>query len=109
MSVYIRGMEMPSNCFECRFAVDGWCYAAEKQDNRDYLRETHRANWCPLIEVPPHGRLIDADEFLSRALGTKCFRGDYALMLQELVGESMTIIPADKEVENPDFFCAAGE
>ncbi len=47
--------------------------------------------------VPPHGRLIDADEFLKRAIGTKCFRGDYALMLEELVGESTTIIPAEGE------------
>jgi hypothetical protein len=40
--------------------------------------------------------LIDADEFLKRAIGTKCFRGDYALMLEELVGESTTIIPAEE-------------
>ena len=45
----------------------------------------------------PHGRLIDADEFLKRAIGTKCFRGDYALMLEELVGESVTIIEAEEE------------
>jgi len=44
----------------------------------------------------PHGRLIDADEFLKRAIGTKCFHGDYALMLEELVGESTTIIPAEE-------------
>ncbi len=23
-----------------------------------------RADWCPLIEVPPHGRLIDADALI---------------------------------------------
>lgn len=50
---------------------------------------------CPLVEIPPHGRLIDADEFLNRAIGTKCFRGDYALMLEELVGESTTILEAE--------------
>jgi len=49
--------------------------------------------WLPPI---PHGRLIDADEFLKRAIGTKCFRGDYALMLDELVGESTAIIPAEE-------------
>lgn len=50
-------------------------------------------------ELPPHGRLIDADEFMRRAIGTKCFRGDYALMLEELVGESITIISAEEEEE----------
>lgn len=47
-------------------------------------------------EIYPHGRLIDADEFLKRAIGTKCFRDDYTLMLEELVGESTTIIPAEE-------------
>lgn len=38
-------------------------------------------------------RYIDADEFLQRALGTKCFRNDYALMLTELISESITFSP----------------
>ena len=95
MSILIKGMEMPISCNECRFAVDGWCYAYPKQANGDALNRRVRTNWCPLIELPPHGRLIDADEFLKRAIGTKCFRGDYALMLEELVGESTTIIPGE--------------
>ena len=48
------------------------------------------------VPKTPHGRLIDADAFLRRALETKCFRGDYALMLQELVFESTTIIEAEE-------------
>ena len=53
-------------------------------------------------EVPPHGRLIDADEFLHRAIGTKCFDEDYTRMLQELAGESAAIIPADdKDTDVP--------
>ena len=38
-------------------------------------------------------RPIDADEFMQRALGTKCFHNDYALMLTQLVSESTTISP----------------
>lgn len=52
--IYIPGMEMPETCCDCRFAVDGWCYAAEKQDNKQYLNDTQRANWCPLVPVPDH-------------------------------------------------------
>ena len=40
-------------------------------------------------------RPIDADEFLQRALGTRCFRADFAIMLQELVNESTTLSPDD--------------
>lgn len=54
MSILIKGMEMPTSCGNCFF-------------------DTHCDNWrlrnwgapppddCPLVPVPPHGRLIDAD------------------------------------------------
>ena len=83
MGVYIPKWEKPKSCDEC------WAeYAYE-------ICNSH-SDCCPLVPVQPHGRLIDADEFLKRAIGTKCFRGDYALMLEELVGESVTIIPAEE-------------
>ena len=56
MGIYIKGMEMPENCNECRFAVDGWCYANPKQANGESLNRHERANFCPLVEVPAHGR-----------------------------------------------------
>lgn len=52
MGVYVKGMEMPTSCNECRFAVDGWCYAYPKQANGDALNRRVRTNWCPLIEIP---------------------------------------------------------
>ena len=61
MSVLIKGMEMPKNCDECRFHVDGWCYVLRPESEEERKRIT--TNYCPLVCVPPHGRLIDADEF----------------------------------------------
>ena len=98
MGVYINGMEMPKNP------------GAYSMKIRLFVKEDGTASVCGLkeyiphepldvIPAPPHGRLIDADEFLHRAIGTKCFRGDYALMLEELVGESTTIIPAESPKE----------
>ena len=89
MGVYVFDMKMPKNCGACKLRAS--CV------HRIYLER--RADYCPLVYVPPHGRCIDADEFLKRAIDTKCFRGDYALMLEELVGESTTIIPADPAEE----------
>lgn len=71
MGVYIKGMEMPKNCGECRlstmyglpFAVDGWCIAMSQTEPNSELLAGTRPSWCPLIELPPHGRLIDADAF----------------------------------------------
>lgn len=56
MSVLVRGMEMPKNCDECRFAYRGACIA-------NIGREVKVDQICPLVEIPtPHGRLLDADD-----------------------------------------------
>lgn len=104
MGVYIEGMKMPTDCRTCQMKMnctdcEGWeCYClplGKEIGDIGQLLNDRRRDDCPLVPVPPHGRLIYADEFLKRAIGTKCFRGDYALMLEELVGESTTIIPAE--------------
>ena len=47
MSVLIKNMEMPKNCHECPLLyVTSICDGSMP---------------CPLVTVPPHGRLIDAD------------------------------------------------
>ncbi len=72
MSVIIKGMEMPTSC-------DGSCPLYD----REFLRcnITYTEPWwghdgepievpipipsdCPLVPVPPHGRLIDADALM---------------------------------------------
>ena len=70
MSVIIKGMEIPSGCYDCPIlqSSDG-CFDFECPFNsyllwhnaEDVIR--YRSDSCPLVEVPtPHGRLIDADE-----------------------------------------------
>ena len=53
--IVIRGMEMPEHCGYCRFRYDGICHALQKTQ--------YSMDECPLIPVPPHGRLIDADVY----------------------------------------------
>jgi len=100
MSILIKGMEMPTSCGECRFAVDGWCYAYGKP-NIEALSTYERANFCPLVAVPAHGRLIDADAVQETVLklvedGWNITRNDYKRM-DNILFECPTIIPADKE------------
>ena len=69
MSVFVKGMEMPKGCRECNFCneinfegylwFDFYCRAKDKSFDLDKNKD--KPNWCPLVEVPPHGRLIDAD------------------------------------------------
>jgi len=67
MSVYIKGMEMPTSCFYCPFREkvnpdDYVCMALNKEFEETFsLIAGKRYKNCPLIPVPEHGRLIDAD------------------------------------------------
>lgn len=59
MSVLIRGMEMPTNCLSCPLqGGTADCRLTQKTYNWGL---TERPSDCPLIPVPEHGRLIDAD------------------------------------------------
>ena len=66
MSVLIKGMKMPTSCSECALNYD--CFKCivtgtpffDHEHNFD--DETTRLDNCPLVSVPPHGRLIDANK-----------------------------------------------
>ena len=68
MSVIIKGMDMPENCWDCKLVDSEYCtcvpmglgFYIDDYYVGDYNSE--RAPFCPLGEVPtPHGRLIDYD------------------------------------------------
>ena len=92
MSVYIKGMEMPQNCASCGFVrqtefLEDYCCLAN--DDGYITNIFWRLDDCPLVPVPDHGRLIDADAMCN----------GLALYNPVVIyAECMpTIIPADKE------------
>lgn len=61
MSVLIKGMEMPKNCHNCelltRIGVTyGTVYACQALNEVIGNVMVRQIN-CPLVEIPPHGRL----------------------------------------------------
>lgn len=107
MSILIREMEMPKSCYDCYF-----CRIYD-EPNQGYFciplfADLHRTDFtkkridaCPLVEVPPHGRLIDADaleqECQKRLLVcTDQFQRPYEVL--RAITLAPTIIPASKEV-----------
>ena len=52
MSVLIKGFPLPNNCGACPLRL-AWC--------RERIYMVTRPERCPLVPVPPHGRMIDAD------------------------------------------------
>lgn len=63
----IHGMGMPSCCMFCPLSNGAGCGLTNPpvlMTSKEML--AHRPDWCPLVPVPPHGRLIDADAFDER-------------------------------------------
>ena len=108
MSVYIRGMEMPTCCDYCPISVKvglhgtnkivNFCRIAKRYD--DYAPNIIPPH-CPLIPVPDHGRLIDADALAEshRRRANQCTGNSYSFHMtaRAWVNDATTIIPADKE------------
>lgn len=63
MSILIKGMEMPTNCWFC--SVKSWDddeYVCPFSGRMVKSGDVNRHEDCPLIELPDHGDLIDESE-----------------------------------------------
>lgn len=69
--ILIRGMEMPTSC-PCELlgiGYDLYCsfaggIPARVKEYYECCQNGTRPSWCPLVYVPEHGRLIDADALM---------------------------------------------
>ena len=96
MSIIIKDMEMPKSCddcwFECAYEI---CTPETGYEN------------CPLIEIPKHGRLIDADDLYIHLnewylTNNPVFTKEEALYIRAMllgIVEAPTIIPASEDGE----------
>lgn len=103
--VYIKGMEMPTSCYDCPCNKDdgfGFFTCGVTKSECDFIR---LPSDCPLIPVPDHGRGIDAD-LLCKVLQRNSedewnknvapFSWSYAYdCVKDTVENMPTIIPAD--------------
>lgn len=85
MGVYIKGMEMPK---------DGDVLMVRKDDDgKTYIKESHTWGYsAELIELPPHGRLIDADALLSSDLGGE----PYKSVIRRVLMQAPTVIEEER-------------
>ena len=101
MSILIKGMEMPTSCCNCLLAklsptgeslICNYTLSTVPWDDKPFD--------CPIVPVPPHGRLIDADAALRD--GWTISR-TYSASPTEMVYETKaidclpTIIPAEED------------
>lgn len=65
MSVLIKGINIPKGCWGCRFRrwENGYgdqCIITDTFIKDIFIKEKD----CPLVEIPPHGDLVDKDYLL---------------------------------------------
>lgn len=92
--IYIPNMKMPTSCGYCPFkyrTMEG----DECMFNARSTEYQKRPSDCPLVAVPAHGRLIDANA-LKMDL-TRFYDGE--VVAKRLIDEQPTIIPASEEGE----------
>lgn len=66
--IYIPGARLPEGCYDnCPCQALHWCQALNA-DTTETLMKNRRLDGCPLVPVPDHGRLVDADAFERRCM-----------------------------------------
>lgn len=90
MSVLIKGMKMPRHCGECGIE---WCDRWKQLIIAGMSIAKTRPRDCPLIELPPHGRLIDADALMPDAQ----HKGKYDVVNAYDIATAPTILEAEVE------------
>ena len=95
--ILIKGREMPKSCYVCPCFNDEYydCQATGKDLGSIPIDSRHSD--CPLVEVPPHGRLIDADK-IGYHSGT--WEKGFDWVMQSEIALMPTVIPADKDGES---------
>lgn len=99
MSILIKDMEMPKNCYNCQFAVDGTCVAMQPISTRNW-REKETTNFCPLIPIPDHGDLIEKEVAIGVVkMAIPCMDIDSLLLVShqlQTIDDAPIVIPAER-------------
>ena len=102
MSVLIKGMDMPETCSDCEWSYyvgngRAMCKRVSMTDKTDIMTK-RRADFCPLIEVPPHGDLADKDKLMKEFMDSDLDhlqRDDWKEVIQ-IVSDAPTVIEAEE-------------
>ena len=96
MGVYIN-MEMPESCIKCKLCVSYKCVPTGEirwSDEFDY--DSKRFENCPLIPIPSHGRLIDADA-LAISTAVPLDGKPYQYVHIDNIKKAPTVIPIEEK------------
>ena len=91
--ILIRGMKFPDKCGNCRFATAFNCEVTNSFISTHSIRQPD----CPLIGIPKHGRLIDADALLQEHERVVDSWGKAHIVSAQAIRNAPTVIEAEEE------------
>ena len=105
--ILIKNMEMPKSCGDCPFFNRGanpmgedFIFAQPWGDclvsGEENVIEHDISMDCPLVEVPPHGRLIDADALMKKVREKADFPSHEWCEAIECLEDAPTVLEASK-------------
>lgn len=104
MGIYIKGMEMPTSCGDCKAFVCYRQWAGDVGDcfcgiTKNDAKAKEKNADCPIVPVPPHEDLIDRDALMDLYADTddlrlKDMKVPIAVIRQNIM-DMPTIIPAE--------------
>ena len=101
--VLITGMEMPNTCRRCiEMGIPVHCRVIKQEAVTAVMSGYDRPSDCPLIELPPHGDLIDRDNLAKQTKINICKTGDDYDDMWKAIFDAPTIIEAST---SPAGFC----
>lgn len=90
--VYVRGVIKPYGCTFCPWCQTTYSFCKAANKNISVLEMNKGPDWCPLVEVPDHGDLIDRD-----ALRIICGgRTNGKMFFSKLLKNAPVVIPAER-------------
>lgn len=102
MSVLIRGMKMPKFCRSCRFSgfggIRGELNVCMHTGQNQPILSPERMSECPLVELPLHGRLIDADALMARIWKAKELQPELSDVYEEEAEEMLLWVRTEPTV-----------
>lgn len=106
MGIYLKNINKPNNCMSCplhhMIGQYHYCQAFKPYLYMKEFKKFDIKDDCPIIEIPPHGRLIDADA-LKEAFCGNCFADEKPMECSEpcmdmrIILDTPTIIEAEED------------
>lgn len=105
MSILIKGIKMPKSCLLCPFGDEfGKCCVNLELEDANEL--THS---CPLVELPDHGDLIDADWLKEECKEPEVW-WETETQMKRILANAPVVIPAERSIDkDKDVLCKSAE